>query len=112
MRTAGDAHYAEGPLGAENAPALVGQNARSVIATVLENLLSGATERGNILVQDQVRWAAALLQDLQLPDLFPLLRETVLSLTVGQQRLTAIARTLAGKPLAILLDDCLLYTSF
>lgn len=105
LRTAGVMSLCGAPPGTIDGVALVGQNARLVIASVLENLLSGLVDRLAIPTVEHGSWAATFLDELGLSVLQPLLRTSVVSLSLGTQRLVGIARTLAGGPKILLLDE-------
>lgn len=108
LRTVGAALIDGIPMGAGGAAlglALMGQNARLVVSSVQENLLSGAADRLAIPPGQQHTWAEALLRRLELHDLVPRLREAVVTLPLGVQRLVAIARTVASDPRALLVDE-------
>ncbi|MDP2341837.1 MAG: ATP-binding cassette domain-containing protein [Deltaproteobacteria bacterium] len=105
LRMVGEASLMGVTPGGLYGAALVGQNARLVVATVLENLLSGVPDRLAIPTAEHASWAASFLDELGLSMLRPLLRASVVSLPLGTQRLVGIARTLAGGPRVLLLDE-------
>lgn len=105
MRTWGDALFDGEPLLATAPPALVAQNAQLVMATVLENLLTSLRERAQMPPREHEIVARGVLENLGLRALVPALRERVVNLPLGAQRLVAIARTVLSEPRLLLLDE-------
>lgn len=105
MRTWGDALFDGAPLLSTAPPALVGQNAQLVMATVLENLLTTLRERVQLPPREHEAVARVVLEGFDLGFLIPSLRERVVNLPLGAQRLVAVARTLVTEPKLLLLDE-------
>lgn len=85
--------------------ALVSQSARLLMRTVFENLASGLRDRSSLTLSEQRETVRALLTCYELEALVPHLDESVVTLSLGRQRLIAIARCLAADPALLLVDE-------
>lgn len=105
FRSWGEATYRGQPLDAENGPALVGQNARLLMSSVLENILSELPNRAELTLTGKRDMARALLNAAGLDDLVDDLDRPVVNLPLSQQRHLAIARTAAADPDLLCVDE-------
>lgn len=100
LRRWGAAHLGEGLR-----PALVQQNARLLVCSVRENLVSALPDRAALSVPAQGERVRDALRAHGLEALEGRLADEVVSLTLGEQRLVAILRgALSGAPL-LLVDE-------
>lgn len=86
-------------------PTLVRQNARLLLSTLHENLVSGLPTRASLTRVQQSELLAQHLRRLGLGDLEAQLSGDVSSLPRAQQRLASIARAVLGAPDCLLLDE-------
>jgi len=106
FRTWGDARYAGRALGeGGESPALVAQNARLMMASVLENMVHDLPERHTLTPTEQVVLARRLLERAGLAHLIETLDRPVVSLSLATQRHLAIARTVAANPRLVCIDE-------
>jgi atypical dual specificity phosphatase len=105
LRTWGHAHYLGEPLGSGQLPALVAQSARLLIASVLENIVSGLPERQQLTSRDQRALAKRLLDRAGLAEAKDLLDEQVVRLPLALQRHIAILRVAAAGPRLLCVDE-------
>lgn len=105
LRTWGRASYAGRPLGEGPQPALVSQNAKLLIGTLLENLMSSFPGRSSLTQREQAEIARRLLTDAGLGELGESLRERVIDLPLGLQRRVAVVRTGAAEPGLLCVDE-------
>ncbi|MEK6236506.1 MAG: ATP-binding cassette domain-containing protein, partial [Planctomycetales bacterium] len=105
LRSWGDAHYRGEPLAEKDRPALVAQNARLVMASVLENFVAGLPERSALTQLQQRRTALRILPVFGLIELTDRLDESVVDLPIGLQRRLALARTALSNPPLLCIDE-------
>lgn len=105
LRTWGEANFAGVPVGEGELPALVSQNARMMLASVLDNIVNDLPERSNLTRVQQRDVAVRLLKRAGLEQLTELLDESVSTLPLGVQRQLAIARTAAASPKIMFVDE-------
>ncbi len=86
-------------------PVLVSQNAKLMMSTVLENVLTGLPERSNLQKKEQVDLVERLLIHAGLETLTSRLNDNVIDLPLGQQRHLAILRTAASNPNLLCIDE-------
>jgi len=84
---------------------LVSQNAKLMMSTVIENIVSGLPERCSLQRNQQVDLVKRLLTQAGLSELTDKLDESVLNLPLGQQRHVAIIRTVASNPKLLCIDE-------
>ena len=101
----GEAIYAGAPVEDENRPALVAQSARLVVSTVGENLVHNHPERRRLSPLQQRELAAQLCMDYEIPHFRDRLDQTMVDLTIAEQRAVAIVRLAAGDPSLLCLDE-------
>jgi atypical dual specificity phosphatase len=105
LRTWGEASFLGAPLGTGEMPALVGQSARLMMASVLENIVCNLPERNNLTKLQQRALAARLLADAGVEELAQTLDEPVVRLSLARQRHVAIIRAVASGPRLLCLDE-------
>jgi atypical dual specificity phosphatase len=105
FRTWGEAAYAGAPLGGERAPALVAQNARLLMSSVLENIVSNLPSRSGLTPAAKREVGMRLLAEAGLDALLDALDRPVVELPLAVQRHLAIARTAAAEPLLLCIDE-------
>lgn len=105
FRTWGEAEFMGAPLGVERAPALVSQNARLMLSSVLENIISDLPERSQLTPLAKREVASRLLVESGLESLVPSMDRSVVELPLYMQRHLAIARTAASNPLLLCVDE-------
>jgi ABC-type multidrug transport system ATPase subunit len=105
LRHWGIARYAGRPLGHGELPALVEQNARLLMSTVLENVLFHLPGRGALPAAEQREKARRLLAEHGMGDLIPALGELVASHSFALQRRLALLRTALAEPRLLCLDE-------
>lgn len=106
FRSWGSARFCGVPLDESEArPALVAQKARLVVASVLDNLIVGFSNRGSLTPAEQRERAEALLQARGLSTLIGRMHEPVVELPLGLQRRLAIVRTAAQEPALLCIDE-------
>ena len=102
----GSACYAGTELSEQlQGPALVSQNAKLMMSTVLENVVYDLPERSSLNKQQQIDVAVRLLQRAGLDSLVDKLDESVVNLPLGMQRHLAIVRTAAANPKLLCIDE-------
>ncbi|MCB9661060.1 MAG: ATP-binding cassette domain-containing protein [Polyangiales bacterium] len=99
LRTWGLAHFPD------ERPVLVRQNARLLLSTLHENLVSGLASRAQLTRAEQTRVLGEHLARLGLSTLIGRLADDVSSLPRAEQRLASIARALLANPSTLLLDE-------
>jgi atypical dual specificity phosphatase len=105
MRTWGEAVYAGATLGEADRPSLVAQNARLMMASVLENIIYELPERQALTIQQQRELAKRLLFIAGLDDLTSELDSSVVELPLATQRHLTIMRTAAANPRLLCIDE-------
>jgi atypical dual specificity phosphatase len=105
FRTWGAASYARAPLGGAHAPALVAQNARLLMSSVLENIVSELPERQGLTPVTKREAGRRLLSEAGLESLLDALDRPVVELPLAVQRHLAIARTAVSNPLLLCVDE-------
>lgn len=105
MRTWGEAIYAGDSLGDAERPALVAQNARLMLASILENIMYELPERQSLTISQQRDLARRLLAQAGLDDLIDELDSPVVELPLTTQRHLAIMRTAASRPRLLCIDE-------
>ncbi len=105
FRSWGDATYAGEPLGESGYPALVAQNARLLMSTVMENILSELPEQGNLNKRQKRDLAIRLLNDAGLEDLVEVIDQPVVDLPPGIARHLSVARTAVSRPPLLCVDE-------
>lgn len=105
LRVWGRAIFAGAPLGSGEMPALVAQNAKLLIGTVLENILSSVPGRSLLTSRAQRDDALRILHRGGLEGADDLLGRRVIDLSTGLQRRIAIVRTAAAEPLLLCADE-------
>ncbi len=86
-------------------PVLVSQNAKLMMSTVLENIVSGLPERGSLQQNQQIELVKRLLDQAGLEELITRLKDNVIDLTLAQQRHLAILRAAAANPKLLCIDE-------
>ena len=105
LRTWGTAMYAGKPLGQGDAPVLVAQNTKLMLANVLENVLHDLPERRSLSKLQQLDVGKRLLVHSGLEELVNDLERSVVDLPLHLQRHLAIARSVAANPKVLCLDE-------
>ncbi len=106
FRTWGEAAYLGARLGtAENGPALVAQNARLLISSVMENIVNDLPDRNSLTLAAKREVAKILLEEAALHQLVDKLDSPVVELPLAVQRHLAIARTAAANPRLLCVDE-------
>ena len=105
FRTWGEANYAGAPLGGERTPVLVAQNARLLMSSVLENIVSDLPGRGHLNSATKREMGTRLLMEAGLESLLDSLDRPAVELSLAVQRHLAIARTAASDPLLLCVDE-------
>ncbi|MEJ2439724.1 MAG: ATP-binding cassette domain-containing protein [Gammaproteobacteria bacterium] len=105
MRTWGEASYAGAQLGERERPALVAQNVRLMLASILENIMYELPERRSLTIAQQRDLARRLLLLAGLDDLINELDSPVVELPLALQRHLAIMRTAAASPRLLCIDE-------
>ena len=105
FRIWGNTLYMGEELSDENRPALVSQSARLMMASVFDNVVHHLTERDNLTLKQQKDLAVRLLEQAGLSELKDSLEDSVISLTLSQQRHLAILRMSAASPKLLCLDE-------
>ena len=86
-------------------PALVSQGAKLIVSSVLDGVLSGLPERGQLAQKDSRALVELLLKRSKLESLIPLLHNPVSDLDRPIQRRLAILRSAASNPRMLLVDE-------
>ena len=105
FRTWGAARYAGAAPGGAHAPALVSQNARLLMSSVLENIVSEFPERQHLTPMSKREVAKQLLTEAGLESLLDHLDRAVVDLPLAVQRHLAMARPAASNPLLLCVDE-------
>lgn len=105
LQVVGRALFQGAPLGQLGAPAIVMQKTRLMMATLRENVINELPERSSLQHYQQRDIATRLLSAAGLEYLTHDLERCVLELTLGEQRLVALIRTIAANPRMILVDE-------
>lgn len=105
LRTWGEATFLGSPLGSGEMPALVGQSARLMMASVLENIVCNLPERNKLSQHQQRTLAVRMLTGAGVEELAELLDEPVVRLSLARQRHVAIIRAVASGPRLLCLDE-------
>ncbi|NMT62304.1 phosphatase domain-containing putative toxin [Marinobacter orientalis] len=105
LRTWGSVNYAGAPLGDGERPVLAAQNARMVMASILENIIQDLPERRSLSPIQQRHLAQRLLENAGLQELVERIDEPVIHLDLAQQRHLATMRLAATGARLILLDE-------
>jgi len=105
MQTWGDAMFAGRPLTDMNAPSLVAQNVKLMMASVLENVIAELPERQDLTKKQQRDLAKRLLSNAGLEELLDCLDEPVVNLPSHLQRHLAIVRSTAANPKLLCIDE-------
>lgn len=107
FRTWGKANYLSEELHADivESPALVSQNVKLMMSSILENVIFNLPERSALQKHQQVDIASRLLEQANLGDLVSRLEDNVIDLSLGQQRHIAILRTAVANPKLICIDE-------
>lgn len=101
----GNATYAGRKLGDGEQPALVSQSAKLMMASILENIVSGLPERRSLTPAQQRELATRLLVQVGLESLTGKLNERVVRLSLSVQRHVAILRQAASGPRLLCIDE-------
>lgn len=105
LQTEGQASFLGHPLGVMGNPAIVMQKTCLMMATLRENIVNEMPERVSLQLYQQREVATRLLQNAGLEHLAEDLERSVIDLTLGEQRLIALVRTIASNPRMILVDE-------
>jgi len=105
MQTWGELLYRGRPLTAESRPALVAQNARQLLSTVLDNLASNLPGRSQLKRPELHAWAAEFLEARGQFELRARLHDCAVDLPIALQRRLAILRTCAADPGILCVDE-------
>lgn len=105
FRTWGEARYLGEPLGTAGLAALVAQNARLLMSSVLENIINELPNRSQLTVAAKREMAKQLLAEAGLEALLDSLDRPVVELPLHVQRHLAIARTAASEPALLCVDE-------
>lgn len=105
LRTWGEAWYGEEPLRGAEAPALVAQHVKLLMASVRENILNDLPERTALTGHQKSDLAQRLLRHAGLDALADDLDQPVVDLPLAVQRHLAVARTAAANPRLICVDE-------
>jgi len=105
LRQWGDAIYAGEELGTIEYPAMVAQNTKLMMSTVLENVVHDMPERRSLSLMQKKDVAARMLKNAGLSELCDQLDKNVVELSLGVQRHLAIVRTAAASPKLMLIDE-------
>ncbi|TDT41648.1 atypical dual specificity phosphatase [Halospina denitrificans] len=105
LRTWGSVNYLGNPLGDGERPVLAAQNARMVMASILENIIQDLPERRSLSPIQQRELAQRLLEAAGLHELIDRIDEPAIHLNLAQQRHLATMRLAATGARLILLDE-------
>jgi atypical dual specificity phosphatase len=105
FRTWGEASYAGRPLGSAQAPALVGQNARLLMSSVLENIICELPERSQLTLAAKRTVGKRLLEEAGLENLLDDIDRPAVELSLSLQRHLSMARTVASDPMLLCVDE-------
>jgi len=84
---------------------IVSQNAKLMMSTIIDNIVSGLPERRTLQRSQQIDLVKRLLTQAGLPELTDKLDTSVIDLPLGQQRHIAIIRTTASNPKLLCIDE-------
>ncbi len=105
LRTWGTANYLGNSLQAGERPVLAAQNARMVMASVLDNIVQDLPERRRLTPMQQRHRAIELLEFAGLEDVISHIDDPAIHLTLAQQRHLATMRLAATGARLLLLDE-------
>lgn len=105
LRMWGEAYYLGARLTMVERPALVGQNARLMMSSVLENIVHQLPERSNLSIGKQRSLAKRLLARAGIPELGDSLDELVVNLPLAIQRHLSILRQTVAGPRLLCIDE-------
>jgi len=105
FRTWGNAIYLGEPLSDGNRPGIVSQSAKLMMSSVLENIVNSLPERNNLNLAQQRDLSVRLLEHAGIGELKDLLQESVVNLSLSQQRHLSILRLAASGPRLLCLDE-------
>ncbi|KAB2314576.1 ATP-binding cassette domain-containing protein [Betaproteobacteria bacterium SCN2] len=105
FRSWGEARYRNAPLGADGGVALVAQNARLLMASVMENIVNDLPLRNQLTLAAKREAAVRLLAEAGLNDLQDNMDRPVVELPLAVQRHLAVARTAAAEPGLLCVDE-------
>ncbi len=101
----GRADYNGSAVADGNRPALISQSARLVMATVAENLIHNLPGRRRLTPLQQRDTAAAICAEHGIPEFRDRLDETVVELSIAEQRTIALVRLAAAEPPLLCIDE-------
>jgi atypical dual specificity phosphatase len=105
LKTWGDIRYRGQPLGAQEWPALVSQNARTLIASVFENLVSGLPNRAQLTFAQQRDVVVQHLERSGCTTFTDKFQTAAVQLPPVEQRILAILRQLIARPAMLCVDE-------
>ena len=105
LKTWGEIRYRGRPIGECGWPALVSQNARTLISTVQENLVSGLPNRAELTLAEQREHIERHLARAGCPEFADRLQCAAVHLSPVEQRIVAILRQLIADPPMICVDE-------
>ncbi|MFO7529326.1 MAG: ATP-binding cassette domain-containing protein [Marinobacter sp.] len=105
LRTWGEATYLGNPISTRERPALVAQNTRMMMSSVLENIIHDLPERQGLSPLQQRQLAVRLLDSAGLSELIERIDDPVVHLDLALQRLLAIMRMAATGSRLLMLDE-------
>lgn len=105
LKTWGRIDYLGQPLGQCGWPALVSQNARTLIATVFENLVSGLANRAQLTLGEQRHIVAEHLERSGCSEFASRFQTAAVQLAPVEQRILAILRQLIAQPAMLCVDE-------
>lgn len=105
MRVWGDVWFGGRRLGDGEMPALVGQSARLLMASIFENVVHGLVNRARLTPREQRELAGELLAAAGLEHLRHRLNDPVVRLPLATQRHLAIVRCAAAEPALLCVDE-------
>ena len=106
FRTWGKAKYLGDDLDNQlETPALVSQNVKLMMSSILENVVINLPERQSLQKAQQIDVAKRLLERANLHELTERLDDNVIDLSLGLQRHLAILRTAVANPKLICIDE-------
>lgn len=105
FRSWGEASFKGAPLGAVGGVAMVAQNARLLMASVMENIVNDVPERHALTLAAKREVAKTLVAEAGLPELQDAMDRPVVELPLAVQRHLAVARTAAADPALLCVDE-------
>lgn len=105
LKTWGEARYLGLVLGEAGWASLVAQDARLMVSTVQQNLISGLAERDRLTLSQQRGRIREALEDLGCESLLERLSVPVVELDLVDQRIVAILRQILGRPRLLCVDE-------